>query len=57
MTKDNIETRRQYRDAYYGSISVALIELELLDIVLENVKSEGMHYARELMEQKIPLWK
>jgi hypothetical protein len=57
MTKDNIETRRLYRDAYYGTISIALFELELIDIVLEDVGFEGMNYARELMEQKIPLWK
>lgn len=57
MTKDNIETRGMYRDAYCGMISVAVFELEIIDIVLENVGIEGMYYARELMEQKIPLWK
>jgi hypothetical protein len=57
MTQDNIETRRLYRDAYYGTISVAMLELEIIDIALENVGFEGMLYARELMDQKIPLWK
>jgi hypothetical protein len=57
MTKDNIETRRLYRDAYLGSVGVALIELEILDLATEQIGFDDMIEARTLMDEKIPNWK
>jgi hypothetical protein len=57
MTKDNIETRRLYRDAYLGSVGVALIELEILDLATEQIGFDDMIEARNLMDEKIPNWK
>jgi hypothetical protein len=57
MTKDNIETRRLYRDAYLGSVGVALLELEILDVTTEHIGFDDMIEARSLMDKKIPNWK
>jgi hypothetical protein len=57
MTKDNIETRRQYRDAYLGIIGIAMIDLEILDVATMHMKSDDMLEVRQLMDEKIPLWK
>jgi hypothetical protein len=57
MTKDNIETRRQYRDAYLGVIGIAMIDLEILDVATMHMKSDDMLEVRQLMDEKIPLWK
>jgi hypothetical protein len=57
MTKDNIQTRRMYQQTYFGSIGVAMIELELLDLATEHIGFDDMIEARQLMDEKIPLWK
>lgn len=57
MTKDNIETRCQYRDAYFGSVGIAMIDLELIDFGTQNFGFDDMIDARKLMDEKIPLWK
>lgn len=57
MTKDIFETRKNYQQAYYGSVGVAMIELELIDMMTEHLGFDGMIYARELLDEKIPLWK
>jgi hypothetical protein len=57
MTKDNIETRRMYRDAYFGSVGVALLELEILDFATQHISFDDMREARKLMDEKIPNWK
>jgi hypothetical protein len=57
MTKDNIETRRLYRDAYMGVVGIALIELEVLDLATEHIGFDDMIEARSLMDEKIPNWK
>jgi hypothetical protein len=57
MTKDNIETRRMYRDAYLGVIGIAMIDLELLDAATYHMGFDDMLEARALFDEKIPLWK
>jgi hypothetical protein len=57
MTKDNIQTRRMYQHTYFGSIGVAMIELEILDLATEHIGFDDMIEARTLMDEKIPIWK
>lgn len=57
MTKDNLQTRTDYLRTYRGSVGVALLELEMIDIATEHVGFDGMFEARNLMDEKIPLWK
>lgn len=57
MTQDNIETRRQYRDAYMSSVGIIMIDLELLDFGTQNYGFDDMIETRKLMDEKIPLWK
>lgn len=57
MTKDNLQTRTDYLRTYRGSVGVALLELEMIDIATEHVGFDGMFEARELMDEKIPNWK
>jgi hypothetical protein len=57
MTKDNIETRRLYRDAYLGSMGIALMDLEILDMATSIMNFDDMTEARNLMDEKIPNWK
>lgn len=57
MTKDNIETRRLYRDTYLGIVGIAMIDLELLDVATTHMGFDDMQEARKLMDEKIPLWK
>jgi hypothetical protein len=57
MTKDNIETRRLYRDAYLGIVGVAMIDLEILDVATTHMGFDDMMEARKLMDEKIPNWK
>jgi hypothetical protein len=57
MTKDNIETRRLYRDAYLGVIGILMIDLEILDVATLHMGFDDMQEARTLMDEKIPNWK
>jgi len=57
MTQDNIETRWDYLLRYSGSVGVALLELEILDVATEHIGFDDMIEARTLMDEKIPLWK
>jgi hypothetical protein len=57
MTQDNIQTRRMYRDAYLSVIGIAMIDLEILDVATMHMKFDDMVEARQLMDEKIPLWK
>ena len=56
MTKDNIETRRQYH-IYCGSTISCIAHLFCIDRAVDEMKSDDMLEARQLMDEKIELWK
>lgn len=57
MTNDLLQTRTDYLRTYRGYTGTAMIELELIDMMTEHLGFDGMIYARELLDEKIPLWK
>lgn len=58
MTPDNIETRRQYRAVYTNwPVSVIVAHLIAIDLKVNIMKSDDMIEARQLMDEKIPVWK
>ena len=57
MTRDIIETWEMYNVTYFGIVSVALMELDIIDVVVDRMKSDDMLEARKLMDAKIPTWK
>ncbi len=58
MTNDNIETRRQYARAYWNlPIAFVEIDLDVLEILTNTMKSDEMMLARKLMDEKVPVWK
>jgi hypothetical protein len=58
MTKDNIETRWLYQLVYCRCpIEFILYDLKMLDKVISKMSSDEMIEVRELMDEKIPLWK
>jgi hypothetical protein len=58
MTNDNIETRRQYARAYWNlPIVFVEIDLDVLEILTNTMKSDEMMFARKLMDEKVPVWK
>ena len=57
MTQDNIETRRQYH-VYAGCSTIAVIaHLFVIDTVVDEMKSDDMIEVRQLMDEKIQIWK
>ena len=58
MTSDNIETRRQYYRAYWN-LPMAFLEIDLdtIELLTNLMKFDDMLAARQLMDEKIPVWK
>ena len=56
MTDDIIRTRRQYH-IYCGSIISCIAHLFCIDRAVDEMKFDDMLEARQLMDEKIPLWK
>lgn len=58
MTLDNIQTRRQYRSVYWNwPVSIIGEHLKAVDIKVESMSADDMLEARQLMDEKIELWK
>jgi hypothetical protein len=58
MTQDNINTRRHFQEMYGRShIDFILVALECLDMFTHIMKSDDMVEVRNLMDEKIPVWK
>ena len=58
MTSDLIQTRRQYRAVYTNWPSELIIaHLIVLDCKVAEMKADDMLEARQLMDDKIPVWK
>lgn len=58
MTEDNIKTRRLYHKLYsHWPVIIMLIHLEVLDEEVTDMKSDDMVEARQLMDEKLPLWR
>lgn len=58
MTPDNIRTRRMYQYTYTNwPVSVINAHLILIDCKVAEMKPDDMLDARQLMDEKIPVWK
>lgn len=58
MTDDNKETRRLYHRLYsHWPVIIMLIHLDVIDEEVTAMKSDDMLEVRQLMDEKIPLWK
>jgi len=58
MTKDNIETRNYYRQLYQTwPARIISIHLDVIEDNVANMSFDDMREARELMDEKIEIWK
>lgn len=58
MTEDNIKTRQLYHKLYsHWPVIIMLIHLEVIDEEVTDMKSDDMVEARQLMDEKLPLWR
>jgi hypothetical protein len=58
MTKDNIETRNYYRQLYQTwPTRIISIHLDVIEDNVANMSFDDMREARELMDEKIGIWK
>ena len=58
MTEDNIKTRQLYHKLYsHWPVIIMLIHLEVIDEEVTDMKSDDMVEVRQLMDEKLPLWR
>jgi hypothetical protein len=58
MTDDLIATRRQYRAVYTNwPVSVIEAHMILIDCKVANMHPDEMIEARQLMDERLPLWR
>ena len=58
MTNDNLNTRKHYRDLYQTwPARIITIHLDIINDAVDVMGFEDMNEARELMEEKIGIWK
>ena len=58
MTPDNKETRQLFHKLYsHWPVIIMLIHLEVIDEEVAAMKSDDMLEARQLMDEKLPLWR
>ena len=58
MTNDLIQTRRHYRNLYWNwPTNLIVAHLITIDAKVAEMKADDMVEARQLMDERLPLWR
>ena len=58
MTEDNIKTRRHYRSLYWNwPTALMMAHIITIDAQVSQMGADELIEARQLMDERLPLWR